>query len=87
MDIYSYSIVHVTSGKQMTSTFLIFITRSKILDDKLKVEVNADPKKVLLEADSCFNRVTLSVCHGRYEAFKKTCITSLSWGAQGYGRF
>ena len=55
----------------MTSNLLMFITGSKILDDKLKVEFNADPKKVLLEA----------------EAFKKACITSLSWGAQGYGRF
>ena len=75
------------SGKKLTSTLLMFITGSQILTDELKIEFNNDPTKSLLEADSCFNKVILPICHNSYTKFKQACQTSLAWSSQGYGRF
>jgi hypothetical protein len=75
------------SGKKMTSILLMFITGSQILVDEFKIEFNNDPTKSLLEADSCFNKVILPICHDSYANFKKACQSSLAWCSQGYGRF
>jgi hypothetical protein len=57
------------------------------LQDDLQVMFTNDPKKPLLEGDSCFNRVTISTTHETYEKFAKACMSSITLGSQGYGRF
>lgn len=76
-------------GHNLLSSLLLFITGTTIMDSDLKVDVvfQSNPTKPLLEADSCFSRLTVPTCHSSYEEFKKACTLSIKNGALGYGRF
>ena len=65
------------------------MTGSMIFDPQEDIQVlfNSDPKKVLLEADSCFNRIVIPTSHKTYEEFAKAFSSSVTFGAEGYGRF
>ena len=68
---------------------MTFLSGQPTLDDvdEIVVKFMDDPKKQLLEADSCFNTIFLPLVQETYEDFKKFSITSLRFGEKGYGRF
>ena len=68
---------------------MMFITAKFVAGDHERFEIKFDDesKNQLLTADSCFNRVVLPIVHESYPDFKKVCITSLTYGAQVYGKF
>ena len=69
---------HFPVGKRSSGTTAI---------DEIVVKFLEDPNKKLLEADACFNTISLPLAHQTYEDFKKCCLTSLIYGGKGYGRF
>lgn len=56
-------------------------------DEKLQLDFNTNEKSTLMEADSCFCKVILPLCHETYEDFKKACITSIDFAGVGFGKF
>ena len=78
-----------TTGYSMATLLVFFMTGSMIFDpqEDLQVLFNTDPKKVLLEADSCFDRIVIPTSHNTYEEFAKAFKSSVIFGAEGYGRF
>lgn len=69
---------------------MVFVTGQATIDPQDNIHVvflPDDPKKPLLQADSCFNKVYVPVTHPTYEEFKKCCTTSLCYEGVGYGRF
>lgn len=77
------------TGKSLLHTMLVFITGCQALQsvDKFYIMFNSDDKVSLLHSDSCFNRVHLPLCHNTYQEFYDACLTSVKFGAIGYGRF
>ena len=67
----------------------MFITASHIVDicEKFEIRFDDENKNVLLEADTCFNRVLLPTKHESYEEFRRACIASVTLGAEGFGKF
>ena len=67
----------------------MFVTGTVTLntDDELEVSYHQSTSKVLLEADSCFNRVIIPTGHDSCEDFEKACTASPTCGGVGYGRF
>ncbi len=68
---------------------MMFITAKFVAGDNERFEIKFDDesKNELLEADSCFNRVVLPIIHENYYNFRKACIISVTFGAEGYGKF
>lgn len=73
----------------MISSLVKFVNGSAYLhpDDNLQLLFNSNEAKVLLEADSCFNKIVLPIGNTSYEEMKKACMTSLDFGGVGYGKF
>ena len=73
----------------MLTLLVLFFTGSSVVDTNGRWEVafQKSSTKTLLEADSCFNRVTIPICHKTYSEFKEGCCISLENGSIGYGRF
>lgn len=65
---------------------LVCITGTDILDEEIYISFDSVEKK-FLEADCCFNRVTLPTSHETYEEFANACSISVAFGSKGYGRF
>ena len=56
-------------------------------DEQFEIKFDEDGANQLLKAGSCFNRIVLPIIHESYSDFRKACIISLKYGAQGYGKF
>lgn len=69
----------VDTRKTLLHSLVLFVTGSTTMDADLKIEVyfQTDENKTLLEADSCFNKLTLPFANKNYDSFKKACCTSL----------
>ena len=76
------------TGKSITKN-VRFISGSTELHshDLLEVTYDSDPSKKLLEASTCFSTISLPVAHSCYEDFKQSCLTSLLYGGEGFGKF
>jgi len=77
------------TGKAIVKTLVRFISGSPQLHshDQFEVTYNSDPSKKLLEANTCFSTISLPVAHSCYEDFKQSCLTSLLYGGEGFGKF
>lgn len=73
-------------GKTYLQLLVKFVTGGwqVICKDEWKVSFVEGP---LLESESCFNKVHLPTCIASYSDFKKACLTSFKYGAEGYGKF
>lgn len=59
---------------------MVFVTGQATIDSQDNIHVvflPDDPKKPLLEADSCFNKVYVPVTHPTYEEFNKFSYTAI----------
>lgn len=77
------------TGKSFVKTLVRFISGSTQLHshDQFEVTYNSDPSKKLLEASTCFSTISLPVALSCYEDFKQSCLTSLLYGGEGFGKF
>ena len=77
------------SGQNLLRKLILFLSGTPEIGpyDKIKVAFLEQQSKELLEADACFNKLFIPLTHMSYENFKKSCVTSLSFGGVGYGRF
>ena len=73
-------------GKTYLQLLVKFVTGSWQLkcEEQWKISFAEGP---LLQSESCFNKLFLPTCHVSYTHFKQACITSLKYGAEGYGKF
>lgn len=71
----------MNTQKTLLQSLVLFVTGTAIMDADLKIEVQfqTEETKTLLEADSCFNKLTLLICHKDYDSFKKHAARHWKW--------
>ena len=86
---YNFFYTAEVDGRPVLNHVMMFITAKFVAgdDEQFEIKFGEDGENQLLKADNCFNRVVLPIIHESYSDFRKACIISLTYGAQGYGKF